>query len=148
MIDTTNISEILDDKGSQVWSVSPDTIVFDAIKMMAEKNCGALPVLDGDRLVGILSERDYTRKVVLAGKSSKAIQVREIVSDQVVTVTREHTVEECLKLMTKHRIRHLPVLQDGKLTGLVSIGDLVNAVISMQRTTIEQLQTYISGMPN
>jgi CBS domain-containing protein len=148
MIDTTTISEILDDKGSQVWSVCPDTIVFDAIQMMADKNVGALAVLDGDRLVGILSERDYTRKVVLLGKSSKSTQVREIISGQVVTVTKDSTVEDCLKLMTKHRVRHLPVLQDGKLTGLVSIGDLVNAVISMQRTTIEQLQTYISGVPN
>lgn len=148
MIDTTSISEILDDKGSQVWSVTPDTIVFDAIKMMADKNCGALAVVDGDRLAGILSERDYTRKIVLLGKSSKSTQVREIISGQVVTVTRDSTVQDCLKLMTKHRVRHLPVLQDGKLTGLVSIGDLVNAVISMQRTTIEQLQTYISGVPN
>ena len=147
MIENTNIGEILEDKGLQVWSVTPDAIVYDAIKMMADKNVGALAVLDGDRLVGMLSERDYTRKVMLQGKSSKTTQVREIISGQVVTVTRDHTVEDCLRLMTKHRVRHLPVLQDGKLAGLVSIGDLVNAVISMQRTTIEQLQTYISGMP-
>jgi len=146
MIDTTSISEILDGKGTQVWTVAPDMFVYDAIKMMAEKNVGALAVVEGDRLIGILSERDYTRKVVLQGKSSKSTQVREIITGQVVSVSRDHTVEECLRLMTKHRVRHLPVLQDNKLTGVVSIGDLVNAVISIQRTTIEQLQTYITGV--
>jgi len=147
MIDSTSISEILEGKGTQVWSVTPETVVFDAIKMMADKNIGALAVLEGDRLIGILSERDYTRKVILQGKSSKTTQVREITSGQVISVTREHTVDDCLRLMTKNRIRHLPVLQDNKLIGIVSIGDLVNSVISAQRTTIEQLQTYISGVP-
>ena len=147
MIDSTSISEILEDKGNQVWNVTPETVVFDAIKMMADKNIGALAVMEGDRVMGILSERDYTRKVVLQGKSSKTTQVREIISGQVVSATREHTVDDCLRLMTKHRIRHLPVLQDNKLVGIVSIGDLVNSVISAQRTTIEQLQTYISGVP-
>jgi len=148
MIDTISISEILDGKGTQVWNVTPETIVYDAIKMMADRNVGALAVVEGDRLIGILSERDYTRKVILQGKSSKTTQVREIISGQVVSVTRDNTVEDCLRLMTKHRIRHLPVLQEGKLAGLVSIGDLVNAIISMQRTTIEQLQTYITGVPS
>lgn len=147
MIDTTSISEILDNKGTQVWSVTPETSVYDAIKLMAEKNIGALAVVEGDRLIGILSERDYTRKVILQGKASKTTQVREIVSGQIVAVTRDHTVQDCLRLMTNHRIRHLPVMQEGKLIGLVSIGDLVNSVISVQRTTIEQLQTYISGVP-
>ena len=147
MIDSTSISEILEDKGTQVWNVTPETIVFDAIKTMADKNIGALAVLDGERVVGILSERDYTRKVVLQGKSSKTTQVREIISGQVVSVTLQHTVDDCLRLMTKHRIRHLPVLENNKLIGIVSIGDLVNSVISAQRTTIEQLQTYITGVP-
>lgn len=147
MIDTTSINEILEDKGKQVWSVTPETIVYDAIKMMADKNVGALAVVEGDKLVGILSERDYTRKVILQGKSSKTTQVREIISGQVISVTRDHTIQDCLRLMTKNRIRHLPVLQEGQLIGVVSIGDLVNAVINMQRTTIEQLQTYITGVP-
>jgi CBS domain-containing protein len=114
---------------------------------MADKNIGALAVIEGEKLIGILSERDYTRKVILQGKASKSTQVREIISGQVVTVTRDHTVQDCLRLMTKHRIRHLPVLQDSKMIGLVSIGDLVNSVISAQQSTIEQLQTYISGVP-
>lgn len=147
MTDNTSISEILEDKGSQVWSVTPETSVYDAIKLMADKNIGALAVIEGEKLVGILSERDYTRKVILQGKSSKSTQVREIISGQVVSVTRDHTVQDCLRLMTKHRIRHLPVLQDNKLMGLVSIGDLVNSVISAQQSTIEQLQTYITGVP-
>ena len=147
MIETTSISEILAHKGSQVWSVTPETSVYDAVKMMAEKNIGALAVMEGERVVGIISERDYTRKVVLQGKASKSTQVREIITGQVVSVTRNHTVPDCLRLMTTHRIRHLPVIEDGKLVGLVSIGDLVNSVISAQRTTIEQLQTYITGLP-
>jgi CBS domain-containing protein len=147
MIDNTSISSILEAKGIQVWSVTPETSVFDAIKLMAEKNIGALAVMDGERLIGVFSERDYTRKVILQGKASKSTQVREIFSGQVVTISRDHTVEDCLRLMTHHRIRHLPVMQEGKLVGLVSIGDLVNSVISAQRTTIEQLQTYITGLP-
>jgi CBS domain-containing protein len=147
MIDTTQISEIINYKGTTVWSVTPETTVFDAIQLMADKNIGALAVLDGGRLIGVLSERDYTRKVVLRGKASKTTSVREILSGQVISVTPENTVEECLRLMTEHRIRHLPVLKQGQLTGIISIGDLVNWIISAQRTHIEQLQTYISGVP-
>lgn len=147
MIDTTTISEILEAKGSNVYSVTPETTVFEAIKTMAEKNIGALAVVDAGRLIGILSERDYTRKVVLQGKSSKSTQVREIISGEIISVTPEHTVEDCLRLMTNHRVRHLPVLTNGQLAGLVSIGDLVNSIISAQRTTIEQLQVYIGGVP-
>ncbi|HEU5068929.1 MAG TPA: CBS domain-containing protein [Verrucomicrobiae bacterium] len=147
MIDTTTISEILEAKGSNVYSVTPETTVFDAIKTMAEKNIGALAVVDAGRLIGILSERDYTRKVVLQGKSSKSTQVREIISGGIISVTPGHTVEECLRLMTNHRVRHLPVLVNGQLAGLVSIGDLVNSVISAQRAAIEQLQAYIGGVP-
>ncbi len=141
------ISEILNSKGAGVWTVSPETMVFDAIQLMADKNIGALLVTEGGRLIGIISERDYTRKVALKGKSSKQTAVREIITDQVIHVQPEHTVEECMRLMTDHRIRHLPVLDGGKLVGVVSIGDLVNWIISAQHSTIQQLQTYISGYP-
>lgn len=143
----STIRDILHHKGSQAYSISPDATVFDAIEMMANKNVGALLVTEGGRLVGIISERDYTRKVALKGKSSKQIAVREILSGAVIDVTPQHTVEDCMRLMTDHRIRHLPVLEDGKLVGVVSIGDLVNWIISEQNSTIQQLQTYISGYP-
>ncbi len=141
------ISEILDQKGHQVWCISPDATVFDAIQVMADKNVGALLVTEKEKLVGIISERDYTRKIALKGKSSKETAVREILSGQVVHVGPDHTVEECLRLMTDYRIRHLPVLENGKICGVISIGDLVNWVISAQSSTIHQLQTYISGYP-
>ena len=147
MIPNAPISEILGEKGANVWTVSPETTVYDAIQMMAEKNVGALVVAQNDRMVGMISERDYTRKVVLKGKSSKSTPVREILSEKVVQVTPDTTVQDCLKLMTQHRIRHLPVLQEDKLRGIVSIGELVNWVISAQSTTIQQLQTYITGLP-
>jgi len=141
------ISEILSVKGNKAWSISPEATVFDAIALMAEKNVGALLVTENGKLVGIISERDYTRKVALKGKSSKQTAVKEILSGQVIHVTPDHTVEECLRLMTDHRIRHLPVLQEDAIVGVVSIGDLVNWIISAQNSTIHQLQTYISGYP-
>ncbi len=141
------VNEILDQKGRQAWCISPEATVFDAIQLMADKNVGALLVTERDALVGIISERDYTRKVALRGKSSKATAVREILSGQVIQVSPQHSVEECLRLMTDHRIRHLPVLEEGKIRGVVSIGDLVNWIISAQSSTIHQLQTYISGYP-
>jgi CBS domain-containing protein len=141
------ISEILSHKGNQVWSISPDETVFDAIEFMAEKNIGALLVTQDGRLVGILTERDYTRKVALKGKSSKQTAVKEILSGQVIHVTPDHTVEDCMRLMTDHRVRHLPVLESDQIVGLVSIGDLVNWIITAQTSTINQLQTYISGVP-
>ena len=147
MIDTTPISEILVHKGSTVWSIAPESNVFDAIQMMAEKNIGAVAVIEHHRLIGLLTERDYTRKVVLRGKASKTTHVREILNPHLISVTPEHTVQECLQLMTEHRIRHLPVLKQGQLAGIISIGDLVNWIISAQRSQIEQLQTYISGVP-
>jgi len=147
MIDTTNISEILTHKSGTIWHVTPDSSVFDAIQLMADKNIGALAVLDHGRLIGIVSERDYTRKVVLRGKASKTTSVREILGGQVISVTPANTVEDCLRLMTEHRIRHLPVLQGSELVGIISIGDLVNWIISAQRNQIEQLQTYITGVP-
>jgi len=141
------INEILGQKGRQTWCISPDATVYDAIQLMADKNVGALLVTERDKLVGIISERDYTRKIALRGKSSKETPVREILSGQVIHVGPDHTVEECLRLMTDHRIRHLPVLENGKISGVVSIGDLVNWIISAQSSTIHQLQTYISGYP-
>ena len=129
------------------WSLHPQESVFDALQTLANHDVGALMVMDEGRLVGILSERDYTRKVILKGKASKQTAVREILSDHVIHVSPSHTVEECLRIMTDHRIRHLPVLEGDRIVGVVSIGDLVNWVISAQTNTINQLQTYIAGYP-
>ena len=147
MIPTGTICEILDSKGANVWSIGPDATVFEAIQLMAEKNIGALLVVDHAKLIGILSERDYTRKVALRGKSSKQTAVKEIISGRVITVCPAHTVEDCMRLMTEHRIRHLPVLDGDRILGIISIGDLVNWIITAQTTTIHQLQTYIAGIP-
>jgi CBS domain-containing protein len=141
------IGEILNTKGDQVWSISKEAMVFDAIQLMADKNIGALLIIEAGKLVGILTERDYTRKIALKGKSSKQTPVKEILSGQVIHVTPDHTVEECMRVMTDNRVRHLPVLHDEKVVGLVSIGDLVNWIISAQSSTIHQLQTYITGYP-
>jgi CBS domain-containing protein len=141
------INEILSQKGTRVWTISPDATVFEAVQMMTDKNVGALLVTENDKLVGIVSERDYTRKVVVKGKASKTTAVREILSSQVVHVSPSHTVEECMRLMTDHHFRHLPVLDGDKIAGIISIGDLVNWIISAQHTTISQLQTYITGVP-
>jgi CBS domain-containing protein len=141
------VAEILNAKGRQTWTVSPENTVLEAIQMMAEKNVGALLVLEGGKLVGIISERDYTRKVVLRGKASKDTPVKEILSGIVIHVSPSDSVEECMRLMTSHRVRHLPVLEGDNVTGVVSIGDLVNWIISAQTNTIHQLQTYISGYP-
>jgi CBS domain-containing protein len=142
------VSEVLHHKGTTVWTIGPDATVFEAIQIMADKNIGAVLVTDKDRLVGIVSERDYTRKVALKGRTSKALKVREILSEQVIHVTPNHSIQECLRLMTDHRVRHLPVLEGEKIAGVVSIGDLVNWVISTQSTTIRQLETYITGYPS
>ena len=147
MIPTGTISEILSNKGNQAWSISPDATVFEAIQMMSDKNIGALLVTERGKLIGILSERDYTRKIALKGRSSKETKVREILSGHVIHVSPFNTVEDCLRLMTEHRIRHLPVLEGEKLEGVISIGDLVNWIISAQTNTIHQLQTYIGGYP-
>jgi CBS domain-containing protein len=139
------IGEILSRKGSNVWSVRPDDTVFEAIQMMADKNVGALLVMSGGKLLGLVSERDYTRKVALKGRSSKETAVQEIISSPVITATPEDTVEECMRLMTHHRVRHLPVLEGEQVVGIVSIGDLVNWTISVQTVAINQLESYISG---
>jgi CBS domain-containing protein len=139
------IDSLLNEKCSTLWSVSPAATVFDAIRLMAEKNIGALLVMEGQRLVGMISERDYTRKVILRGKSSKTTPVREIISAPVISVEPNSSVEECMKIMTEHRIRHLPVLDGERLVGIVSIGDLVNWIISAQHVAISQMEDYISG---
>ena len=139
------ISSLLHHKGSTVWHISPEATVFDAIQLMADKNIGALTVMSNGRLTGIFSERDYTRKIALAGKTSKQTLVKEIIPSKVVTVPPDQSVEECMRLMTEHRIRHLPVLQNDEVVGIVSIGDLVNWIISAQDAAIAQMESYISG---
>lgn len=139
------IRQLLEAKGRQVHSVAPDARVFDALKLMADKAVGALVVLTDGKVVGIISERDYARKVILLGKSSHDIPVREIMTATVITVNSAETVEACMALMTAHRVRHLPVLDDGRLSGIVSIGDLVKEVIAEQQQTIQQLESYIHG---
>lgn len=139
------VAQVLQEKGQQVWTTSPSTPVFEALAVMAERNVGALVVLDDRRIVGIFSERDYARKIILAGKSSKETPVAEIMTREVVTVDRSTTVKECLELMTERRVRHLPVQDGGALVGVVSIGDAVKSVIREQESLIEQLQTYITG---
>lgn len=147
MIPAGTINEILSQKGALVWTIPPDSTVFEAIQMMADKNVGALLVIDQEKLVGIISERDYTRKVALKGRSSKELKVREILSPKVIHAAPAHTVEQCMRMMTEQRVRHLPVLDGERIAGVVSIGDLVNWIISTQTTTIRQLETYISGYP-
>ncbi|MBM3293286.1 MAG: CBS domain-containing protein [Candidatus Aminicenantes bacterium] len=139
------VKHMLDEKGSQVWTISPEAKVIDALKLMADKGVGALIVVYKDQVVGILSERDYARKVVLKGKSSLDTPAKEIMTLQVYCVQPESTAEECMALMTQRRIRHLPVIDKGKLAGLVSIGDVVKSLISAQKITIEHLQNYIMG---
>ena len=137
------VRELLQGKGGAIFSIAPDARVFEALQMMAGKEVGALVVLEAGRLAGILSERDYARKVILHGKSSQEIAVRDIMTAKVVTVRPTHTVDDCMALMTDRRIRHLPVLEGDQLIGVLSIGDLVKAVIEDQRETIKQLETYI-----
>lgn len=138
-----SVKQLLDDKGKQIYSIAPDARVIDALQLMAEKDVGALVVTEGGRLAGIISERDYARKVILHGKSSHDIQVREIMTSKVITVHPGQTVEECMALMTAKRIRHLPVTEGERLVGLLSIGDLVKEVIAEQEATIKQLESYI-----
>jgi CBS domain-containing protein len=137
--------DILRHKGHTVWSVPPTSTVLDALGVMAEHDIGAVLVLDGDKLVGILSERDYARKVVLAGRSSKESQVKDVMTPHVVCVSPERTVDECMALVTERHLRHLPVVDHKHVIGVVSIGDLVKATIDDQEFTITQLQSYIVG---
>jgi CBS domain-containing protein len=139
------VEQLLSVKSSDIWSIDPDALVFDAITLMAEKGIGALLVIKDQRVVGILSERDYARKVLLKGRSSRQTPVRDIKTADVIFASPEQTVEECMGLMTNKRIRHLPVMADDRLEGVISIGDLVKAVIADQQETIEQLESYIRG---
>ena len=140
-----HVNDILAHKGNDVWSVSPDTTVFDALRIMSEKGTGSMLVMDGEKLIGIVTERDYARKVVLHDKSSKDIAVREIMTRRVLCVSPERSVEECMALMTDQRARHLPVLDHKRVIGVVSIGDLVKAIMHDQQILIDQLQHYITG---
>jgi CBS domain-containing protein len=142
------VSSILRHKGNGVWSIAPEASVYQAISIMAEKGIGALPVVADGRLIGILSERDYARKVVLQSRSSKDTLVSEIMTTPVVSVSPSNTVEDCMRTMTLQRIRHLPVVDEGRILGIVSIGDLVRKVISTQGEIIQHLQEYISGRPS
>ena len=139
------VSEILMGKGRDVWTVSPGSTVYDALRIMADKNVGALMVLEDDQVVGVFSERDYARKVILKGKASKDTPVSEIMSTKLVWVRPDQTIEDCMDLMTNRRIRHLAVLVEGRPIGVISIGDVVKAIISGQEFTIQQLEHYIAS---
>ena len=139
------IRDILKVKGTDVWCVAPDATVFDALQRMAEKEVGALVVTEGAQVVGLISEREYARKVVLEGRTSPTTLVKEIMITPVMYIHLDQTIEECMSLMTEKRTRHLPVIEDGKLVGLISIGDIVKSIIADQQFLIEQLVRYVSG---
>ena len=139
----SKIRDVLNKKGSEVWSVNQGATVYDALKLMAKKNVGGLPVVDGDRLVGIFTERDYARKVILKDRSSKATRVEELMTEEVYTLTPDGTIDECMALMNDAHCRHVPVLEGETLVGLVSIGDIVNAKIRQQNIQIRSLEQYI-----
>ena len=141
----TTVKSVLLFKGNNIWSVDPDTTVFEALKIMAEKNIGALLVMHQKTLVGIFSERDYARKIVLKGESSRTAIVKDVMTSAVLSVHPEQSIEECMSLMTNKHIRHLPVLENGTLIGLISIGDVVKAIISEHEDTIKHLENYITG---
>ncbi len=139
------VSDILSTKGRNVWSIEPGASVYDAMKLMAAKGVGALIVREGEQVVGVISERDYARKVILEGRSSPTTEVREIMTSHVLYAGPDQSIEECMAIMTDKRVRHLPVLEQGRLIGVISIGDLVKSIISEQQFRIEQLEQYIKG---
>jgi len=139
------VKHLLDSKGAEIISIVEEASVLDAIKMMAERSIGSLLVMEGSELKGIVTERDYARKVIVKGRSSKSTQVKEIMTADVLTATTNQTVNQCMTVMTERRIRHLPVVEDGEVLGMISIGDLVQAIIADQQEEIEQLEQYISG---
>ena len=141
----TTIANLLKNKGHEVWSVAPTDLVFDAITSMAEKGVGALLVMDADKLVGIFSERDYARKIVLEGKSSRNTSVADIMTRDVIRASPDQSIEDCMSVMTENHIRHLPVAEDDQVIGVISIGDLVKVIIVEQKELIAQLERYISG---
>ncbi len=142
----TTVKQVLRDKGSdEIWTISPDTSVYDALKFLGDKEIGALPVVEEGKLVGIISERDYARKVILKGRSSLGTPVREIMTAEVISVHPEQTMGQCMNLMTNKRVRHLPVLDGDELIGIISIGDVLKEIIAEQKTFIRDLQNYIEG---
>ena len=141
----TNVGQLLKTQGNEIWSLAPEATVYEALQIMSEKDVGALLVVDNGNLVGIFSERDYARKLILKGKFSKDTTVRELMTHEVLYIEPQSTIEECMALMTDKRIRHLPVLENDQLIGIVTIGDLVKQKISDQKFTIQQLEKYIAG---
>ena len=139
------VKDILRSKSHDVWSIVPDATVYEALKFMGDKNVGALVVLEGETVVGIISERDYARKVILHGRSSKELPVREIMSTRVYYVRPEQNIQECMALMTEKRVRHLPAMENDRLIGVISIGDVVKAIIAEHESTIKHLEDYITG---
>jgi CBS domain-containing protein len=139
------VFDILQNKGRQIWSVSPETTVYDALSLMADKDIGAVLVMENDHPIGVFSERDYARKVILEGKSSRLTPVKEIMTSKVLYVSPEQTIIECMALFTDKHVRHLPVMKDGSIVGLISIGDVVKAIITDHEFTIDQLERYITG---
>ena len=141
----TTVAQILKNKSRTVWSISPGKTVYRALELMAEKDIGAVLVMDGEKLAGMLSERDYARRVILKGKSSRDMLVKDLMTKVIVTVTPEQTIENCMQLMTDKHLRHLPVLDNGKLAGIITIGDVVKAIMEEQKSAIQSLENYISG---
>ncbi|MDA8083042.1 MAG: CBS domain-containing protein [Nitrospiraceae bacterium] len=141
----TTVKQILDTKGRNYWSVAPKATVYEALQLMADKDIGALMVVEGRKVVGIFSERDYARKVILKGRSSKEMRVSELMTSPVFAVTPDHSVEDCMALMTAKKLRHLPVIDDNVLSGVISIGDVISAYISAQKITIRDLESFIYG---
>ena len=140
-----SVKNILQEKGTQVYAISPDAKVYEALQLMADKNVGALMVMEGDTAVGLISERDYARKIVLKGKFSKDVPVHEIMTADIVRIGPDRDVENCMELMTDKRVRHLPVFENDRLIGIISIGDIVKAIIEHKEEIIEQLESYIKG---